>query len=155
MSLKCSSFFIWYSNNNQIVLFWRNNWWYQEQLDAKGITKKDNFKFSLHHNELLAVKKKPGAKFIYDESTEHEGKEMLYDGNIWEIVKFTATNNDDTGRFEVKPRYALCKKQLTPNVSSMIEMKKYATDVLGNLYEVKENKLKLEFELKFYSKNAK
>ena len=35
---------------------------------------------------------------------------------------------------------------LMPTVSSMIEMKKYATDVLGNLYEVKENKLKLEFE---------
>lgn len=120
--------------------------WYQKQLDAKGITKSDDFKFSLHHHELLAVKKKPGAKFIYDESTEHEGKEMLYDGNIWEIVKFTATNNDDTGRFEVKPRYTLCKKRLMPNVSSMIEMKKYATDVLGNLYEVKENKLKLEFE---------
>ena len=71
---------------------------------------------------------------------------MLYDGNIWEIVKFTATNNAAKGIIEVKPRYTLCKKQLMPTVSSMIEMKKYATDVLGNLYEVKENKLKLEFE---------
>ena len=30
--------------------------------------------------------------------------------------------------------------------TTFVECKKYATDVLGNLYEVKDNKLKLEFK---------
>ena len=33
-----------------------------------------------------------------------------------------------------------------PTVASSLEIKKYATDVLGNIYEVKDNKLKLEFK---------
>ena len=33
-----------------------------------------------------------------------------------------------------------------PTVASSLMIKKYATDVLGNLYEVKDNKLKLEFK---------
>ncbi len=120
--------------------------WYQSQLDTKGITKEDKFQFSLHHHELVAIKKKPGDMFVYDESKDNDGETIYHDGVIYEILKFTATNNDLAGKFEVKPRYKTCKKQLMPTVSTMISMKKYATDVLGNLYEVTDNKLKLEFE---------
>jgi len=38
------------------------------------------------------------------------------------------------------------KKQLIVAVGKFVDVKKYATDVLGNLYEVKDNNLKLEFK---------
>lgn len=62
------------------------------------------------------------------------------------MLKFTATNNDISSRIEVNPLYTYCKKQIMPTVTSILSIKKYATDVLGNLYEVKDNKLKLEFK---------
>ena len=31
-------------------------------------------------------------------------------------------------------------------IGTFVDVKKYATDVLGNLYEVKDNNLKLEFK---------
>ena len=55
------------------------------------------------------------------------------------MLKFTASNNETTGTIEVKPIYTYCKKQLMPTVASSLEIKKYATDVLGNLYEVKDS----------------
>ena len=63
-----------------------------------------------------------------------------------EILKFTATNNDITGRFEVKPIYCYCKKQLMVSIGTCRKIQKFATDVLGNLYIVKDNVLKLEFK---------
>ena len=124
-----------------------NKEWYKNQLELKGITDKDKFQFSLHHHELVNIQKKQGSKFVYDESQENrELQPMLYDGTNYEILKFTATNDDKTNVFEVNPRYKSCKKQLRVTVSTMTSMKKYATDVLGNLYEVTDNKLKLEFE---------
>ena len=33
-----------------------------------------------------------------------------------------------------------------PSIGTFIDVRKYATDVLGNLYEVKDNNLKLEFK---------
>lgn len=63
-----------------------------------------------------------------------------------EIVKFTATNNDARNNIEVKPLYTKSKKQLMVAVNPLLDVRKYATDVLGNLYEVKDNNLKLEFK---------
>ena len=57
-----------------------------------------------------------------------------------------ATNNDETNRIEVKPTYTYCKKQLMVAVASFTSLRKFTTDVLGNLYEVKQNVLKMEFE---------
>ena len=48
--------------------------------------------------------------------------------------------------FEVKPINTQCKKQLMPSVGPIIKVQKFATDVLGNMYEIKENRLKLEFD---------
>jgi|GEM_PF-4507076 len=33
-----------------------------------------------------------------------------------------------------------------PSVGTFIKIQKFATDVLGNTYEVKDNRLKLEFD---------
>lgn len=38
------------------------------------------------------------------------------------------------------------KKRQQKAITTVKDIKKYATDVLGNLYEVKDNKLKLEFK---------
>ena len=38
------------------------------------------------------------------------------------------------------------KKRQQKSITTVKDIKKYATDVLGNLYEVKYNKLKLEFK---------
>ncbi len=119
--------------------------WYTEQKTKKKI--KDDWKFvcSLHHDELIGVMKKEGSKYIYDLSTEQDGYTRYYDNDM-EILKFTATNNDDKGIFEVKPIYTYCKKQLMLSVGPFLKVKKYATDVLGNIYEVKDNVLKLEWD---------
>ena len=63
-----------------------------------------------------------------------------------EILKFTATNNDVNNTIEVKPIYTYCKKQLMVSIMGVKSLSKYSTDVLGNLYRVTENELKLEFE---------
>jgi len=71
---------------------------------------------------------------------------MYHNGINFEILKFTATNNDEKGVFEVKPIHTYCKKQLMPTIGSCIRIQKFATDVLGNLYKINENVLKLEFD---------
>lgn len=119
--------------------------WYEEQKKQKGIDLSYQFICSLHHDELVGITKKQGAKYIYDSSTEDKGISRVYKGEA-EIVKFTATNNDSKGIIEVKPIYTYCKKQLMPSIGTFIKLEKYATDVLGNLYKVKDNVLKLEFK---------
>lgn len=120
--------------------------WYKQEKANKKIKETDKFLFSMHRDELIGIKKKEGNSYIYDLSTEKGGDKYYYDGNSVEVLKFTASNNETTGTIEVKPIYTYCKKQLMPTVASSLEIKKYATDVLGNLYEVKDNKLKLEFK---------
>lgn len=120
--------------------------WYAIEKEKKGIKNEDIFLFSMHRDELIGIVKIEGDKYIYDSSTESNGKTIYHDGIHPEILKFTATNSDSDGKIDVKPLYAYCKKQLMPSVGPMINLKKYATDVLGNLYEVKDNKLKLEFD---------
>ena len=120
--------------------------WYNKQKETKGIADSDSFVCSLHHNELLKIKKDNGSKFVFDESIFHkEFEPMKYNNNNYEILKFTATNNDSTGTIEVKPIYKNCSKQLMPCPSTFTYLAKYATDVLGNIYEIKDNVLKLEF----------
>ena len=119
--------------------------WYQEQKDKKGIDDSWQFVCSLHHDELIGIKKKDGTKYVYDSSTEGDGIQRTYHGE-YEILKFTATNNDVKGIIEVKPIYTYCKKQLMISVGPIIRLEKFSTDVLGNLYENKDNILHLEFD---------
>lgn len=122
-----------------------NKDWYAMEKAKKGIDDSWQFVCSLHHDELIGIKKKDGSKYTYDLSTKNNGAPRLFKGN-YEILKFTATCNDSVGRIEVKPIYTYCKKQLMLSVGTFVAMKKYATDILGNIYEVKNNVLQLEFE---------
>lgn len=102
--------------------------------------------YATFKTQVIGITKKYGDKFIYDESTENGGDTLYHDGVHPEILKFTATNNDEKGIIEVKPTYAYCKKQLMVTVATFTSLRKFAADVLGNLYEVKQNVLKMEFE---------
>lgn len=119
--------------------------WYESEKKRKKIDESYQFVCSLHHDELLGVKLKDGKAYIYDQSTEGDGIKRHHHGQ-YEILKFTATNNDKNNRIEVKPIYTYCKKRCMPSCGTFIKLTKFATDVLGNLYEVKDNVLKLEFD---------
>lgn len=119
--------------------------WYQQQKEMKEIGEDWQFVCSMHHDELIGLVKKEGDKYIYDMSTEGDGTTRYHDGVHSEILKFTATNNDKKNIFEVKPIHTYCKKQLMLTIGTMIKVEKYAVDVLGNRYKVKNNILKLEF----------
>lgn len=119
--------------------------WYNEEKVKKGIDSDWKFVCSMHRDELIGVIKKEGQKCVYDASI-NDGQTQYHDGKHYEILKFTATNNDESGRFEVKPINTNCSKRLMPSVGPFIKIQKFATDVLGNIYEVKDNRLKLEFD---------
>lgn len=120
--------------------------WYKSEKRKKNISDKAVFLCSLHHNELIGIVKKEGQKYIYDDSRESDGNTKCHDGITPEILKFTATANDLENKIEVKPVYKKAKSRKSPSVGTFINVKKYATDVLGNLYEIKDNNLKLEFK---------
>ena len=120
--------------------------WYFDEKARKKVDENAEFVCSLHHDELIGIVKKEDSKYIYDASTEGDGDTLLHDGIYPEILKFTATNNDTSGTIEVKPIFKYCKKQLKSTVASSVDIKKFATDVLGNMYEVKDNRLKLEWQ---------
>lgn len=120
--------------------------WYYNEKARKGIENDWKFVCSMHHDELIGIVKKEGSKYIYNAAIEKGGIIQYHDGIHYEILKFTATCNDLSERFEVKPIACYCKKQLMPYASTCIKISKFATDVLGNMYEIKENVLKLEFE---------
>ena len=113
--------------------------WYKEQKEIKKISDEAVFIASFHHDELIGIAKKKGSKYI-DPRNESE-----HDGVNVEILKFTATNNDKKNMIEVKPIDYYCSKQLMPSIGTFVKVEKYATDVLGNLYKVTNNHLKLEF----------
>lgn len=120
--------------------------WYLGQKTIKGIHDEDEFVCSLHHNELLKIQRKMGDTYIFDPSkNDKEYTAKIYQEGDFEILQFTATNNDKVGTVQVKPRYCKSKPQLMPVAATFTMLQKMATDVLGNLYEVKDNVLKLEF----------
>jgi CRISPR-associated endonuclease Csn1 len=109
--------------------------WYESEKSRKGISKNDQFLFSLHRNEYIEVEKKKNLK---------DGSYII-ERNIY---KFTATNNDKTNTIEVKPISYYEKKQLTIPIGSSIScIKKFNCDILGNITEVAKEQLKLEFKL--------
>lgn len=119
--------------------------WYHEEKIKKGILEDWRFVCSMHRDELIGLIKPEGKKFVYDASI-NGGQTQYHNGKHYEILKFTATNDEKKGTFEVKPINTICKKQLMPSVGPFIKIQKFATDVLGNIYEVKDNRLKLEFD---------
>lgn len=120
--------------------------WYQAEKVKKQISDEAIFLCSLHHDELVGIVKKEGQKYIYDDSIESDGNTKYHDGVTSEVLKFVATNDDIKNKLEVKPIYKKTKERKFPVVGTFVDVKKYATDVLGNMYEVRDNNLKLEFK---------
>lgn len=120
--------------------------WYEDEMKKKKIKQTDEFLFSLHRDELIGIVQEEGKLLYYDASTEGKGEKQYSDGKQAQIWKFTATNNDKKNKIEIKPIFTYCKKQLMPSIASVVDLKKFSTDVLGNLYENKQNVLKLEFD---------
>lgn len=114
---------------------------YDDLLQKKKIGNQADFLFSLHTDELLYIKKKAGENFCFSPK-----EKLVYNDSDYELFRFLGTNNDATNRIELKPRYMFATTRIKPYTTTFVECKKYATDVLGNLYEVKDNKLKLEFK---------
>lgn len=118
-----------------------DNGLYNELLNKKKIGSQAEFLFSLHTDELLYIKKEIGESFCFNPK-----EKFVYKDSDYELFTFLGTNNDVRNVIEVKPRYVFTKTRINPYTTTFVECKKYATDVLGNLYEVKDNKLKLEFK---------
>jgi len=122
-----------YSESKDIYFI--NEDWYQGQLARKGIDKSFNFLFSMHRDELMYIEKLEKNK---DGSTI----------NVKDIWKFTATNNDVNNQIEVKPVHYYERKQLMPTIGkSIIKLQKLHTNVLGKIYESKNNTLHMEFNI--------
>lgn len=130
-----------YSNikfNKSKNIYYIDETWYEDQKRIKRISDDAVFVASFHHDELIGIAKKKGSKYI-DPRNENE-----HDGTNVEILKFTATNDDKANKIDVKPIGYYCSKQLMPSIGTFVIVEKYATDVLGNLYKVTKNHLKLE-----------
>lgn len=98
--------------------------WYQSQLEKKKISTDAKFLFSMHHNELLEITEKTGTN----------------------LYKYTATNNDGKNVIEVKPIYYYEKKQIMKTIGkNTSNLRKMATNPVGDLFEIKEEILKFEF----------
>ena len=121
--------------------------WYDTEKNNKGISNEWLFVCSIHNNELLGIVKKVGTKCIFDISKEIDVKTQYHDGINFEILRYNALSDDSKGTLEFKPIYRFSKNQRPVlSIGTAIKIKKFATDVLGNLYEVKDNVLKLEFD---------
>ena len=133
----------WEGKKNHYVI---SKEWYEEQKVLKKISSDATFCFSMHHDELIGFIKQKGEKLIYQDSNNLVNSMTEHNGLDYEILKFTATNNDNTNTIEVKPMYKYTSKRLMITLSKkVIKISKFATDPLGNLYEVKDSVLKLEF----------
>lgn len=137
----------WIEKKQKYVICPLNNRTYEDLLQEKGIDETFSFQFSMHHDELIAITKKPGKPLIYFDEKWYEGNFNEHDGSTPEILKFTATNDDKANVIEVKPLHCICSKQLKPTIGrDIVKLEKYATDPVGNLYKIKNQVLKLEFD---------
>lgn len=117
--------------------------WYLSEKKRKDIPEDAEFIASFHRDELIGITKMAKEKKIYFDENRDENE--FHDGITAEILKFIATNNDKRNIIEVKPIYKYESKRLKPTISKkIVKIIKYSTDVLGNLYEVKDSVLKLE-----------
>lgn len=119
-----------------------NEEWYQKQKTRKGITDDWQFICSMHRDEALGFCLKDNTCYKF---THINGKKMVHDEKNYEIVRYTGTKDDKTGVVQIYPmNYPGERAALS--ISTCIKLQKFATDVLGNLYKVNENVLKLEFD---------
>ncbi|MFW6272764.1 MAG: type II CRISPR RNA-guided endonuclease Cas9, partial [bacterium] len=97
--------------------------WYNEQKKIKEIDEDAKFLFSMHRNEIIELKQK-------------DQKSIKY--------RFIGTNNDKRNKIEVNPITYHEQKQLMPTIGKKTtSIKKYATNSIGRMYEIKNELLKL------------
>ena len=92
----------------------------------------------MHRDELLGVVKEKGQPYFYDVCDEVPDKKILHDGINPEILLFALTGNDKLNVVNLYPIFAYKKRQQKA-ITTAKDIRKYATDVLGNLYEVKDS----------------
>jgi len=101
--------------------------WYQGQLKKKGIDDSFQFCFSMHHGERIQIIKD-------DEDPQYSP--------IW---RYVATNNDMKNVIEVKHVEFKDSKQIMLTIGKKVTLiRKFTTDVCGNMYEVTNQQLKLK-----------
>lgn len=113
---------------------------YSKEKQRKDINDDWKFVCSLHKGEIFGfiLKKEKKYKFVHK-----NGRSLVHNGIDYEIVKFAGINND--GSIYIYPiNYPEKRSFLT--INTCIKIQKFATDVLGNMYEIKNNVLKLEFD---------
>lgn len=116
--------------------------WYKDEKMQKGISDDWQFICSMHRDEVLGFCLKDSTCYKF---THTNGKKKIHDEKNYEIVRYTGTKNDKTGVVQIYPiNYPGERNSLT--INTCIKIQKFATDVLGNLYKVNENILKLEFD---------
>lgn len=119
--------------NNQYVI---NDSWYKEQKELKGIDSSYRFINSFYRGDLI--------KRIYDDGS-----------NLLEVFK--TVNNDIESRIELEffgketikfDENNVGKKfqYMTTFSKKVVKVEKYSTDVIGNRYVVKNEKLKLKWQ---------
>ena len=119
-----------------------NEEWYQKQKAIKGIADDWQFICSMHRDEVLGFCLKDNTCYKF---THMNGKKMVHDEKKYELVRYTGTKADKTGVVQIYPmNYPGERSALS--ISTCIRIQKFATDVLGNMYKVNENILKLEFD---------
>lgn len=115
--------------------------WYESEKKNKKIPDDATFICSMHRNEYMMI---DGISHNYNEYA------MTFDDDVHSncvIWKFTATSNDKTNRIEIKPINYYDKGRFMVSIGKKVNcIKKYSCDVLGNLREVKDQGLKLEFK---------
>lgn len=103
---------------------------YDEVKEDLGIDENFEFLFSLHKNDIVGI--------TYKDSPSQE-----------ERYRFLSSRSDNYNRIEIKPieKSELDKRSQPTIGTKVLKFNKYRTDILGNIYNVQGERIKLEFEL--------
>lgn len=101
---------------------------YNKMKDKFKIDNSYKFLFSLHKNEIIGI--------VYKENPSIENR-----------YRFLSSRSDNPNRIEIKPiEKDKFEKQIQPTIGNKIlKFNKYSTDILGNIFKVKDEKLKFKF----------
>ena len=130
------------SYNNKLKKYFIKKETYEKMKNKKNIDDTWNFVCSLHSGELVGITKIEKEPYACDMS-ELNGKCQYHDGIKKEILLFAGA--PESNRILVKNIYSNISARVTIG-KKIVKIQKFATDVLGNMYEVKDNRLKLEFD---------
>lgn len=101
--------------------------------------KEEDFLFSLYPNDLVYIKAKKPIEFEPSKNKKLEKKS--FDG----IIAYYSSSNVSTASIEVKTHENKYKREGV-GIKTLLEMKKYQVDILGNYYEVKLPEKRKDFK---------